>query len=240
MTRRWAVRLDKDAVESLAELRCAPGAEICVLQQEVWVRGTVLDKSLDRLLRRHPHARRYWITADDQLVSPGRRVPHGYLPAGPWRPLEQWLTVHLPETIAAGRLTRRVPIRLLRSGAWHATNVLVTRHDIWSRYAVAVPQVRLERWFFAASADGRIVVRGTPQPTIPGTRYVEQAGIAVPAGWCWSPAVPAKLLRTMFDVQDADLILACPNEPWERIDGDQFVKATRSAVRATAKAFNND
>ncbi len=206
MTRRWAVRLERAEHESLQRLRLAEAAEVCATDRELWVRGQTLTESLARLLRRHPHARRYWVLPDDQLLSPGRVVPRGYLPAGPWLPLADWLSVGLPKLAAAARPEHPLRVRLVRSAQVGEPTVLITSIDTWHSYGRAAPQVRLERWFFAAADDGRIVVRGGPLPPLPGQRFVEQEGIAVPAGWTWHPRVEAGVLRRVLRCSPSNIL----------------------------------
>ena len=100
---------------------------------------------------------------------------------------------------------------------------------------IEAPQVRLDRWRFAVAADGRVAVHGQPLPPLPGRRWVEQEGIAVPAGWTWTPAVEAALLRQVFGLAEGDVALWDVDGAWERIAADEFVRATRAAVRATVK-----
>ena len=115
MTRRWAVCLERNEVDSLGTLRFVDGAEICDQGDYVWVRGPTLDESLAHLLRKHPHARRHWVLPDNQLLGPGKRVPHGYLPDGPWSALRDWLTVALPVASFVGVVPSGVQVRLART-----------------------------------------------------------------------------------------------------------------------------
>ena len=116
----------------------------------------------------------------------------------------------------------------------------------WAAYAVAAPQVRLDRWRFAVAGDGRVAVHCQFQsrqvtnlsyilPPLPGQRWVEQEGIAVPAGWTWSPAVETAILRQVFGLAAGDLALWHTDGTWERIAADEFVRSTRTAVRETGK-----
>jgi hypothetical protein len=240
MSRRWAVRVEKTEVDSVQKLRLAEGAEICEQAEDIWVRGEQLDEPLARLLRRHPHARRHWVLPDNQLVSPGQRVPRGYLPEGPWTPLREWLTARLPEVISAGRWEGRVRMQLVRSADERPANVLLLDVACWQAYGSQAPQVRLARWHFAAAADRRVAVRGLPLPPLPGERYVEQDGVAAPAGWSWLPAVEPAVLREVLGLEDHDLALLHSDGTWERIGAEQFVRATRSAIRETARGFGHD
>jgi hypothetical protein len=237
MTRRWAVCLERDEVDSLRTLRLVDNAEVCEQDRYIWVRGPTLDDALARLLRRHPHARRYWVLPDQQLLGPGKLVPQGYLPAGPWGPLREWLEVALPVANFAGAVTSRVEVRLVRTGVVRASNVMLTNIADWSAYGADAPQVRLDHWYFAAAGDGRVVVRGTPLPPLPGRHFVAEHGIGIPAGWKCDPDVPTEVLRAVFQVDQPDLVLLCEDDSHERIPGSCFVRASRSAIRMTAREY---
>jgi hypothetical protein len=109
----------------------------------------------------------------------------------------------------------------------------------WNRYGQTAPQVRLRDCFFAVAADQRVVIRGTQLPPLPGTRYVERDGIATAIGWTWYPAVGSLVLRDVFQLHQQDLALLYGNQAWERVAGDHFVRATRSAIRVTAREFGD-
>src|SRR5207248_2131641 len=116
-------------------------------------------------------------------------------------------------------------------------SVLVTALADWVAYATTVPAIRLRPLRFAAAADGRALVRGTPLPPIQGRRYTEAAGLAVPAGFDWSPPVEPAVLRKLLGLGDGDLALFDEDATYERIDASQFARATRSAARATAASW---
>jgi hypothetical protein len=105
----------------------------------------------------------------------------------------------------------------------------------WRDYAVAAPQIRLNCLSFAASDDSQALVRGEPLPPLPGTRFVEVSGVAVPLGWTWWPAVDAEVVRQALGFAEYDLALFTSAGECELIVADDFVRATRSAVRLTAK-----
>src|SRR5262249_52549002 len=141
----------------------------------------------------------------------------------------------LPVATLAAHCSERIAIALEPASASDAPDLLVCALADWSDYATRAPQVRLERLTFAASADGRAVVRGTPLPPIPGTRYYERAGVAVACGWGWPSWLTAELVRAALNIETGAVALFSPAGTWEEIPADQFVQATRSAVRLTAE-----
>ena len=151
--------------------------------------------------------------------------------------LAPWLKVTLPAAHFAGMLASRVQVRLVRANAVCASNVILTNVRDWSVYGADAPQVRLDRWHFAAAGDGRVVVRGVPLPPLAGENFVEEHGIGIPAGWKCYPEVPTQVLRSVFQVDNQDLVLLCQDDTHERIRGSCFVRASRSAIRLTAREY---
>jgi len=256
---------------SLGRLWRIAGVEVCRCADAIWLRGAGPDEATDRRLRSVAGARRFAVLDDGQLLPTAARVPRGHLPEGPWIALRQWAEIDVPTAAMAGRAEARVPLRLVRSAAEREADVLLTPFDRFYDYAVAAPQVRLDRWSFAVAGatgahdsgsrsrqtldrnvnDGEgaakvwrlrlrhcaVVIRGTPLPPLAGARFVDRGGVAVPAGWTWSPAVDAPTLRRLLQLEKGDLTLWTLDGPWQRIAADDFARAGRSAIRATAEGL---
>ncbi len=233
----WAIQLRSADPNPLAILWRVAGIEALSQADHIWLRGTSTDDTTTRLLQCLPCVARYEILTDGALRQLGHRVPLGYLPEGQWRSLDQFLNVTLPVACLAARQHARVPVKLVRSNKVCEPNVLVTDLKSWVDYARTAPQVRLRNCQFAVAADGRVLVYGTPLPPLAGVRAVAQAGLVVPCGWTWSPAIDAKLMAQAWGVEEGDLWLLWPGMPVEEIRSDQLVAATRSAVQQTQVAF---
>jgi hypothetical protein len=231
--------LARDDLAAVGRLWQVADVEVCDLPDQVWLRGPVADEKLRQRLAAVPGARRFDVLSDGQLQPVGRRVPTDRLPDGPWTALRQWLALRLPPAGLAGRSKRRIPLVLVRSTRPAAASVLLTTLDCWEGCAVQAPQVRLDRWRFAAASDGRVAVCGQPLPSLPGQRWVEREGIAVPAGWHWSPPVEATVVRAVFGLQAGDLALWQADGTWQRIRAADFLPAGRAAVRASAEGLRH-
>jgi hypothetical protein len=125
-------------------------------------------------------------------------------------------------------------LTLVRDPIVREPNMLITSLATWCHYAANAPLVRLQRWSFAVNDRGEALIRGLPLPPLAGRRFVEQDGVAVEAGWTWSPNVSAAVLRRKVQVTGGDLLLL-HGEPLavEVVPAAAFVKATRSAARQT-------
>jgi hypothetical protein len=231
MNARWAVRLPPEGSSSAANLRLEPGIEILEQRDGLWLRGSDCDERLEARLRMLPGAVRYDVLSDGQLRPAGKRLPQGRLPAGIWEALNTWAQVELPLAKLAAQSISRIPVRLERTAVVAEADCLATVADEWLAWGQIAPQVRLERLTFAASSDGRIIVRGRPLPPVTGERFYERSGLILPCGWGWPDWLDAVLVREALDLPEADLALFSRAGTWELIQGDEFVRATRSAVR---------
>jgi len=239
MNHPWAVHLAASAAPAAAELRMEAGVEVLEADDGLWLRGKSCDERIDLMLRRLPGATRCEVLSDNQLLPEGKRLPGGRLREGPWVAIRSWAAVELPIAALASHCSRRIAIRLEPVSASDEPDLLVCALANWSGYATGAPQVRLERLTFAASADGRALVRGTPLPPIAGTRCYERAGVAVPCGWGWPSWLTAELVRAALVIAPGTLALFSSDGTWEEIPADQFVRATRSAVRLTTQKANS-
>lgn len=233
MSTSWTIRLDQRAAEVVGRLRRNAALEVCEQAGSVWLRGNDSDGGVEDIFRVLP-GERFEILPDGQLLPAGRRVPHGFAPAGRWIPLAQWMSLQLAPAAFAGEVSQRLALRIERGGAEQQANLLWTSYSHWANYAAAAPQVRLDPLAFAMNDDFDVLIRGAPLPPIRGRRLVETEGVCVEAGWTWRPQVAARVIRDRLDLAPGDLAILHADGSWDRIAGDAFVRATRSAVRLSA------
>ncbi len=240
LQKRFAIRLPLEDREQLGPVRTLAGLKTCVVDEWLWLSldSTDLPVSL-RSLRRGAV---FHVHDDGGLVAYGRQVPNGYLPDGPWQPLSEQWPLEWPTAALAGTVPQSVIPQLIRSETVREPNLLQTRQSEWTAYAYTAPEIRLNRWHFAVlrhfddTTEPQVLIRGTPLPPLSGMQLVEEQGIAVPCGWHWSPKVDGDVLRTVFQVTPPDFILWTPDGRCERIAAENFVRATRSAVRQSLEA----
>jgi hypothetical protein len=245
MSERWALRMARRSVAALGELRrtsgvqvceqtdLVPGVEGCAQTDLVWLRGESAEDEFTRRLLAMPESQLFVVIGLDEIVPHGARVPVGRLPEGTWQPLSRWLVVTLEPAALPARGGERVRLRMMPSNSEREANVLLTSFECFAEYAVNAPLVRLQRWRFAVSGEGVAVILGTPLPPLPGQLYCETEGVAVQAGWTWTPRVEATVVRQVLDLTVGDVALLHANGSWERIGGSHFTAATRSAIRRT-------
>ena len=240
MSERWVIRLPEKHWQALAPFRIHPGLSILVHDDVLWVQGTTWDEKLDQQLRAIPHAERFFVLPDSQLMPMDQHVPSGHLPQGEWTPLQQWISIQLEPPALSGTLEHRVAVKLVRSSVAKSSNLLLTSLQAWHDYAITAPQLRLDQWSFAVNEQAQVLVWGAPCPPIRGQHFVEEQRIAVPVGWTWSPSVEVTILRKVLQVGADDLALLATDASWNRIAVDDFVRASRSAVRLSQERMTSD
>jgi hypothetical protein len=216
-----------------------PTVELLEADGRIWLRATGLEDTQWEQCRHLSDADRYTVLEDGQLIAVDSVVPLGRLPDGAWQPIARFIEAELPVAHWPGKSPAPLPVGLIRSNEPREVNWLVVRLDAWTRYAVTAPHVRLARLSFAATRDGRAIVRGQPLPPLQGERFVEVEGIAVPAGWTWQPAVEPAVLGDVFGLSPGDSVLWTSDSEYHKICADDWVQATRSAVRLTQQEVAN-
>lgn len=232
---RYAWSLPLADVRALGFVLSWSGVEVSEAAPLLWLRASALSDEQWEQCRRLPGADRYSVLADGQLVPVGRSVPQGRVPQGNWRPIRSALQITPP--VADDAPTRRpepMNIRLVRSREEAEPNWLLVRLADWVAYAAQAPQVRLARLSFVAAERVAVAVRGEPLPPLAGRRFVERSGIVVPAGWTWSPAVPAEIVREALKLEPGDCAWFGTDGTWRIISAGDWVQASRSAARLTA------
>jgi MoxR-vWA-beta-propeller ternary system domain bpX2 len=208
-------------------------------EQFVWVRGNATDEKLQPMLRSLPAVDRYELSSGNRLRKHGSRIPAESLPALDWRPLNTWLRVRMPPAEKEGdkppKELHPVSLRVVRSTEELPPELVMTSVAEWREFAVSAPEFRLRRLRFAADADGNVVIRGKPLPSLPGRQFVLHGNIAVQAGFMWKPAVSAEVLARRLGLSANALALLNEDGTFSKIESEQFVPATRGAVRETAE-----
>lgn len=229
----WAASLPLTAVASLGPLRFLPSTEALVLEQVIWLRGQELSDADELRLRQVPGADRFQVNSRGELIPAGALLPCGRLPAGNWQPLRDWLKPELPALRIVAGSWPKIPLSLVRDTQLRNVSALLTTIDVWQDYALAAPQVRLNPLQFAMNSQRQVLIVGTPLPPLAGERFWEEQGLFLAAGWTWSPAVDAALVREALQLTPNDVALWHADR-WELLRRSDFVAARRAAVRASA------
>jgi hypothetical protein len=227
----WMARAPRAASAALASLR-AFELQAAEHGDVVWIGGDELDEQLSRALRCVEQLEVFEVRDDGWLARVGERTPSARAPKLAWSSFGSLVRPRLRSAVSQDAQPGAAPLTLVRSTEFEESTGLVLALDAWAGWCEHAPLVRLERLSFAASSDCRVYVRGEPLPPLPGTYFVERDGLALPAGWKLDPALEPACLARGLGLAPGDVALFA-HAAWERIEAANFVRASRSAARAT-------
>lgn len=233
MSGAWAIRLALADARALASLRLVPGVEISVSDSEVWARCQHLDESLEITIRGLPAIARYAWLEEDELLEAGRRIPSLSLPSTAWIPISEWILPTLPAAAQSGELPEPQPLKLVRSPEEQPGHLLLTDLREWVQYVSTAGEIRLAHLSFATNSAGQALIRGNPLPPLPGQRWREVEGVAIPLGYRWDPEISPATLARVWGVGNQRLALWHPQGQAEWVQLEQFIPASRANIRAT-------
>lgn len=232
----WVITLAPGDGMTLSPLRLEPELQIAETKASLWLRGPAGQDALDAKLAALPARERFELIGAEQLRLVDQRVPAHKLPMASWQSLSAWLQVALPAAALPGNLPPGIRLRLMRSSAEREPEVLLTTLEALRGFCGNAPQIRLDPLQFAVDASGHALVRGHPLPPLPGKRFILHGGVAVAAGYQWSPAVSDDVVARTLGVTAGALVLWNEDETVGRLHAEQFVPLTRSAIQATLTA----
>lgn len=229
----WAGRMGSTpgALEALGNARLVRGVEAALAQAqgEIWVRGQRLETRDETAVREIPWREFYEILDDGALRPRGRRLPGGRLPPVEWKAIKDFLQPQMPPSSLAGCHPGKINIRLRRENTRREPVLLLATEADWFAFGDRASEIRLHPliWAHDGSTGGAVFVRGSPLPPLPGEYFVERDGVAVPAGFAWSPGVSPENLRRALGIPAGELAVLRFAEPRDADDsGEQECTCT--------------
>lgn len=243
---RQLARIDESARTSLWKLRDQPHLQVATSAGGYWVRSTNPEVNLHELLRRTiPQATLFEMVDGGVDESPllrevSKRLPSEVLPTLTWRAINEFTSLELPVVGYPGGSANSIAIELVPSSEFGPAAAVLCSLGDWCDFVTSQLQVRFQHCKFAVREDGMAFVVGSPVPSLRGIRYRVRNGIAIPAGWRWSPDVSAEVLRLRYGVTMDDLLLLSRNRSAEVINESDFCAATRASVRETLASLQSE
>jgi hypothetical protein len=227
--------LPPESTASLGPHRTRAGWEICEDGPRLWLR---IPDGAESQTASLPALARYRIDSRQRLIPLNATLPVGLSPAGPWQPLTEFLSVPPPAPLLPGRTPGRVDISLSRSSHEVEPAALLANVDDLLAWANQASRLRLSRLTFAASSDGRVLVRGTPLPPVPGSAHYFQGRLALPCGWeLTAPLLPVWVEESLA-LPTGAIALLLPEGGIEMLGQESFTPLSLAALRRTHEALS--
>ncbi len=224
------LQITPDSAASLAPHRTRPGWGVCREGDVLWLRCPLDALEATAAL---PCAGRYRLDDQGRLIPWQGTLPVGRVPAGPWQPLQEFLTVESLPPLLPGRHRDKPGIPLERSSHEVPPGALLCRLTDLAAWAERASRLRLARLKFAASQDGRILVTGLPLPPLAGISCYFEKCLILPCGWQFAPPVLPAWVEQALALPPGGLALIHPQGRMEVIGQEGLTPLTLSALRRT-------
>lgn len=240
--------MSRGTLPSLGKLRLIRGLETLLTDGQaappsdavLWIRGPRLETREETIVRMIPWQAFYEVLEGGEIRPRNRRLPEGRLPAGTWEALVDFLQPRMQAPALSGKLSGKVNIRLQETSRLRETNMIHAATNDWLEFGIAASELRLKPliWTMDASQPDTVFIRGTPLPPLPGMQYVEQDGVAVPAGFHWRPEVSAETLRRSLGTAANEMVIlrrdpeqSSGGVMWTRVPRTAWLPGKRSTIR---------
>lgn len=240
----FVIQIPASSLTHLGRIRMVPNLQACETHDGCWLKTAEINEQLAAEIRKIPGAKTYQVLASNELIPAGNRLPQGYLPAGDWQPLSDFLALKLPAILLGSQPLVPLTLQLIPDSESQPAVGLLAPWQAWQAYAESAPAVRLAKLQFAVNDAEEVFLVGSPLPPIAGQRYWSPDGgekptLLIASGYRWSPAVEIELVRKLFAVDEASLVVWHADQRSERIARDNFVAGKRAAVRATTERLRH-
>ncbi len=220
---------------ALAPQRTRAGWTACLENGALWLRCPAADAAECAAL---PAVARYRCDSRGLLTPLEGSVPVAQAPAGPWLPLTEVFPVHPATPNFPGRTRQRLNVSLVRTEREQPAQAVLLPLAQMLPWVEQAPRIRLERLQFAAAADGRALVKGTPLPPVPGAVFYFAGAMALPCGWDFAPHLWHGWVEKALAIPAGGLCLVHEDARLELIGAEGFAPLTLAAVRRTVAALN--
>ncbi|GEM_PF-4864034 len=227
---RWTLKLtEQEARFHLPRIRHHADLQLCLQDKRYWVLWTDPDAQTEQLRLRWRGLALFAVDPEDRLIPLDHNLPHGKLPQGPWRTLEEWLPLESCAALPAPRVApESCSLRLQRSVHIREATLLCCSLAEWARWLRHVPTAMLEGREFRVSQEGELWLRGGQRlPAIQGQRYSVEQGLALPLGFTVEPRLPASLIRRACGTSSSDLLVFHPEGYFIELSGEGWSPSSR-------------
>ncbi len=231
------VLLEKDKYY-LSDIRLYSNVQVATNNNLVWVKGIISDQENDTQIKKIPFKNIYTIDKDSNLFNLGSLTPIDKLKVLDWITIDKFINLEFPSSLMAGRVKETHHVKLIKSDKVQTGNAMITDFEIWNNYAQNASEIRLNKLIFAVSKSNQVIIIGQPLPPIQGLEYWLNNDLLIPAGYDFEIPILANLIFEKLNIKNSSYILFDTNNQWQKIFKENFVNASRSAIRLTSQSVS--
>ena len=223
--------LNASNVSLLGNFRSMSTLSVANHGAEVWLRFPPVDIAMEQQLSILPAMFTYRENEDGLLFQKESITPIRKIPVLTWQTIEDFIPIELPTAALPAKHAPTYHLKIVPSSNYQVGSLLRLSLDVWRQYAETAPAIRMESLRFALSEDGEVLVMGVPLPALPGEEYWLHGKILLPSGYDFEWPIIAPLFAEKENLDNKALILMDKNCSWQKIELQNFVKATRMGIR---------
>lgn len=232
-TLQLVLYFEKKHLESLGKVRNMPQLQIAHADEFFYAKGFTIAKNTEPIIATLPAKAIYYLDDNGLLFPKGKTTPTGRLPLLKWQSIRTALPVEMPVAALSGELRTAHSPKLTRTEQMQQSIALKTTFSLWQQYVETAAAIRLAQLKFAVSEAGDVLIWGRPLPPISGQEYWVSNGNFLPCGVDFEIPLTGILIQQKWNAKQEDILLFNEKGEWEKVGLNNFVKATRSAMRMT-------
>jgi hypothetical protein len=233
--KNWVWTIDRQYADRLGVVRTLPNVQVGLSETTIWL----MSPDEDIRLRQLPVLHTYRLDEENRLFPEGKKTPVGMLPELDWEPLQRWMPIEFPASALPGEAKAQIKVKLIQAEIEKKADALLAEWSVWNKYAQAASAHRLKPLAFAAAADNRVLIIGTPLPPIPGKAYWVEGPWIIPCGKKLEFEFLSKALAAQLNPEKNAMLLLHEENRLELIFSSNLITTSRSAVRKTEEVYKN-
>jgi len=215
---------------SLAQHRHRKNWEAALESTEFCFLRAPFSKNNLELFGKLPCLKRWRLGDQGRLTLLGKTLPNKILHTLSW----QDLSTLLPLVPAKGRNSEEffghIPLILTSSDSIRESTALLIESEQFLSWANDAAAPRLSRLKFALSSNKKVLINGTPLPSLAGQSFYPQGQLLLPSGFALPEHLFHEHISAALKLRSDQFALIHTNEI-DILDTEQFIPATRAAVR---------
>ncbi len=231
--------IDGQQVERLAPIRTIGGAQVALIQHDIYIRGIAPAEQKNPKLLALPIKTIGLMDEQGSIFKLNELTPFAKLPEVEWVPLTSFLKVEIPSSPLAAIVENEISIHLKPSGIQEEPIAIMTDLATFASYAENISNVRLSSLKFAMSNIGEVFIIGKPMLPLPGQVFWQKRSIFIPVGHDLEWGLFVDEIEEKLNPEKLDLIVFYKNNQFEKINKNYFQQGSRGAVKKSILNLQN-